>query len=68
MSIGTVSESVCVIAPVQSVPRKVLLGVLEDGVLGVVGFGADGLDTGFLGAEGLGLTVGLVVVRGGKGT
>lgn len=40
-----------------------LLGVSEDGVLGVVGFGA-----GFFGGEGLGLRAGLTVVRGGTGT
>jgi len=42
----------------------VLPGVFEDGVLGVVGRGPEGLDAGFLGADGLGLGV----VRGGSGT
>lgn len=45
-----------------------LLEVLEDGVLGVVGLGVEGLDAGFLGADGLGLGAGLAVVRGGSGT
>lgn len=39
------------------------MGVSEDGLLGVVG-----LDTGFFGADGLGLGAGLAVVRGGSGT
>lgn len=41
-----------------------LLGVFEDGVLGVVVLGVEGRDSGFFGADGLGLAV----VRGGRGT
>lgn len=44
-----------------------MLGVFEDGVLGVAGLGVEGLDAGFLGADGLGLGAGLAVVRGGRG-
>lgn len=43
-----------------------LLGGFE--VLGVAGFGVEGLDTGFFGADGLGLGAGFAVVRGGSGT
>ena len=45
-----------------------LLGVFEEGFLGVVGLGTDGLGAGFFGADGLGLGTGLAVVRGGSGT
>lgn len=45
-----------------------LLGVLEEDALDVVGLGAAGLDTGFFGADGLGLGAGLAVVRGISGT
>ena len=41
-----------------------LLGVFDDGALGVADFGVEGLDTGFFG----GLRAGLEVVRGGSGT
>lgn len=52
----------------SKIPKKLLLVVLEDGVLGVVSFGVKGLDAGFFGVEGFGLTAGLAVVRGGRGT
>lgn len=45
-----------------------LLGVFEDGILGVGGLGVEGLDTGFFGTDGLGLGAGLAVVRGSSGT
>lgn len=44
-----------------------LVGVFEDDVCGVVGLGVEGLDTGFFGADGLGLGAGFAVVRGGSG-